>query len=659
MAKKTVTDKQYRQMLAARQGRSGGRFMSLPPEKKVGFKPPTAPPSPPQSQSKDVGLIEALRQQRAAMGFGGGELEQYVIGGDGRGIRSRIESYVKQNKNEFDPSDPTGVAAYELLQEAANLSEESLKASTVDAKQIYNKIQFLRTLAQRTRGSQSGVATQLEQIIAPVEIQLRRRTSFSSYVNEQIKNFRRTLPERLVSRIPVVGKFLGMFLRQRREATEELERYSERLGERISERSGKGSIGSMRESRGGTRAADIPGLIEGNEDGPNRGMISTLGAIYKEVVKIRTMMEPKPTPDSDVAELRARESELEASKIGEKGIKETTKSLKGAGGVGGFLSDVLSNTLGSALGSTTGGLISGLLTKSIPIILGAITGIVSALAGALSVVLSTLLYGLVAAIGLLIGGALAYTVNLLIDKIAGTNLAELMFNADTWTFGDMFRDANHDRKVEEGKKQQDLAIKRADRQAIEANDIRRLPDLVLQNKISEADALMLLSRSEREMAEDDQTRLIRQQIIKAGEVSRLKTSQDTKELLYKVKTAAPGTGLIQTSAGTFKLDENGNIKANVVVNPQLAEVEKRLPTYLQDNSMIKAARQLEMEKEFRQLAPSVSPVNQTGPQSAAPVINSPNVQTSVKTVVNNYNDDIRIRDNEPTLRQMQRDSIFA
>ena len=64
-------------------------------------------------------------------------------------------------------------------------------------------------------------------------------------------------------------------------------------------------------------------------------MISTLGAIYKEVVKIRTMMEPKPTPDSDVAELRARESELEASRIGEKGIKETTKSLKGAGGVGG------------------------------------------------------------------------------------------------------------------------------------------------------------------------------------------------------------------------------------------------------------------------------------------------------------------------------------
>jgi hypothetical protein len=166
MAKKSVTQKELRQMYAARQGRKGGRFLPLSPEMKVGYAKPSVQ-STQNTPSDMIGLLEAIRAQRAAMGFGTGELEQLVIG-ETSGVRARINAYIRENRDQFDVTNPAGAAAYELLQEAASLSEESMKASTADAKQIYQKLIFIRKIAQRTRGNQSAIAGDLDRIIAPI-----------------------------------------------------------------------------------------------------------------------------------------------------------------------------------------------------------------------------------------------------------------------------------------------------------------------------------------------------------------------------------------------------------------------------------------------------------------------------------------------------------
>jgi hypothetical protein len=273
-------------------------------------------------QPKEIGLLESIGIRRKEMGFETSELDKYVVGMEGqKGVRSTVEDYISQNRSRFLGQDPAAAAARELMDEATQLSEQSIGASYDEAKRIYAKIKFIRELAKKTQGEQSDIAAKLDEIVAPVEEQLKKRTSFQEFIKEKAQSFRKTLPERLASKIPVVGGILGEFLKQRRETQEELERYSGGLQRSIARRGKRNADIDIyaggripRQMSGGTRASDIPGLISGRED-------TTLGSIYKEISEIRKLLVEQFKPQTK--ELSDREAELESL-----GIKPTPASEK-------------------------------------------------------------------------------------------------------------------------------------------------------------------------------------------------------------------------------------------------------------------------------------------------------------------------------------------
>jgi hypothetical protein len=176
---------------------------------------------------------------------------------------------------------PLMVSAATLLNEAKNLSIDAEFAESEEAKKIYAKIQVIRKLAQRSADS-AAVTEKIDSAIKPVEEQLRKKASFAEFVRERVQEFRKTLPERLVSRIPVVGGLLGGFLRQRREAQEEMSDYERQLLRRGSGGFGGGGRGML----GG-----MGGLAERERQfETTRGAVfptKTIEAIYKEIVAIR------------------------------------------------------------------------------------------------------------------------------------------------------------------------------------------------------------------------------------------------------------------------------------------------------------------------------------------------------------------------------------
>ena len=255
---------------------------------------------------EQVDFLQAIAKMRAGMGVETPELEKIVIGRGGRpGIRSVLQDYINANADKFNVEDPAGAAAFQLLEESVKLAEGSLGASHDEAKKIYAKLRFIRELAKKTQGEQSAIANQLDSVIAPIEEQLKKRTSFSEFIKEKVQDFRKTLPERLVSKIPVVGGLLGQFMRQKRESKEELERFSGEIQESISRKGRRGADlflpGAKRNQPrivGGTRASDIPGLLGGESAlqkrerefetrGPFAFPIRTFQAIQKDVESIK------------------------------------------------------------------------------------------------------------------------------------------------------------------------------------------------------------------------------------------------------------------------------------------------------------------------------------------------------------------------------------
>ena len=325
MAKKSVSQKDYKRMLAARQQRVGGRFGTLKPEYTSSSTPatqmPANAPSMEAETAEQVNFLQAIIEMRKKMGVETSALEEYVVGTASQmGVRSIVEQFIKENREKFDQEDPAGAAAFELMEETVVLSEQSLKASRDEAKAIYAKLRFIKGLAEKTQGKQSQIAKKLEEIIAPVELQLKKRTSFSEMLREKAEDFKRTIPERIAARIPVIGGFLSQALREKRTQEEDLERYTGLLQEQISRKGrvsggldirGTGSRGRM--SSGAATLAALGGStaqkIFGME--PNKGVTSTLGAIYKDIHAIRSLLEENIKPESDIKELLSRESEFE------------------------------------------------------------------------------------------------------------------------------------------------------------------------------------------------------------------------------------------------------------------------------------------------------------------------------------------------------------
>ena len=308
----------------------------------------TATMDPPKSVEKTeknistkIGLLESLKAQRQAQGYKSDELEDYIIGtSKQQGVRSTVEDYIRENRDKFNQDDPAGAAAYQLMEETVALSEASLDASHEEAKRIYAELNFIRELAKKTQGDQGEIAKKLQEIIAPVEAQLKKKSSFKAFLMEKASDFKKTIPERIASKIPVIGGLLGDFFQQKRVSREKMERYTGGLQKQISRRGRRGEgldISSPSAPKGqgfsdigGTPAADIPGMFAsyGSPQSPSNvtGINSTLGELLKEVSEIRKLLQNKFAPESDTAELTTRESELEGKKDSEEG-----ESKKGSG----------------------------------------------------------------------------------------------------------------------------------------------------------------------------------------------------------------------------------------------------------------------------------------------------------------------------------------
>ena len=721
MAKKTVTDREMRQMLASRQGRVGGRFAGLKPEFKT--PPVAAATNVPTSGAAETGrfdFLQAIINERKAMGIETSELEEYVVGtAQKQGVRSAVEAFIAENREQFNQDDPAGAAAYELMKEAVVLSEASMKASFDDSKKIYAQLQFLRKIAANAKDKNAALSKQMEDIIAPVEAQLKKRTSFAAFIKDKAESFKKTLPERLAAKVPVVGGLLSGFLRDKREAQESIELLSGRMQENVSRGGQKGKdldiddIGQPRKSggtemMGGTRASDIPGLDLG---GAGKGIPSTLGAIYKEVTKIRTIIESKFAPvESDATEIKAREAELEAKTGGGKVSEKAIKMVTGEKGGGGFLSSLLSNLLGSGLGPL---LAKGLVALA-PMILGAVgaigTALMAAIAGlgtAIAAIGSTLLAvaipALVATVGAAIGGGLAWLINSGIDAIFGTNLSELMMEKDTYTFGDVDRE----NKIAEQGKAADARIE-AQRNTPEytaamSQDPRMLPKLIRDKKITGSQALDALGEYESKYGAGEDTASIRNQILqvdpsatstKTGQFAAVNAAQSaTSAAAATIPSVSAGTGSAvasdqattvgvlsastpNTTAG-LQVDSSATSTKTgqfAAVNAaQSATAAATIPSVSAGTGSAVASDQAttvgvlsastpnttagKMLSQYSAEQAALSKAQAAGTATTAGTVNNSSVNTRVSNVVNNFNDDLRIRNNEPTQKQMQTFSL--
>jgi len=656
MAKKIVSDKQMRQMMASRQERVGGRFGGLKPE----FK------TPPVVAAKDVAVsdaavaekinfLQAILNERKAMGIETSELEEYVVGtAQKQGMRSVVETFISENREQFNQDDPAGAAAYELMKEAVVLSESSMKASFDDAKKIYAQLKFIRQVAANAKGKNSAIAKQMEAIIAPVEAQLKKRTSFAAFIKDKAESFKKTLPERLAAKVPVVGGLLSGFLRDKREAQESIELLSGRIQEQVSRGGQRGTdldISDIRQPRrgggtgmmGGTRASDIPGLDVG---GAGKGIPSTLGAIYKEVTKIRSIIESKFAPvESDATELKAREAELEG-KTGGKVSEKAIKMVTGEKGGGGFLSSLLSNLFGSGLGTllanglaALGPMIIGAIAAIGPALMAAIAGLGTVIAGIGSMLLTVAIPALVATVGAAIGGGLAWLINSGIDAIFGTNLAELMFDKDTYTFGDVDRE----NKIAEQGKAADARIE-AQRNTPEytaamSQDPRMLPKLISEKRITGSEGLDILSSFESKNGRGEDTDAIRARILEIdpkavgsniGSFAAVNAAQSATAAatIPSVSSAATSsTGSDQSTSVGVISSSSPNTTAGKMLNQYSAEQA------------------------------ALSNAQSAGTASVGGTVNNSSMNSNVSNVVNNFNDDLRIRNNEPTQKQMQTFSL--
>ena len=415
--------------------------------------PPKSVEETEKNISTKIGLLESLKAQRQAQGYKSDALEDYIIGtSEKQGVRSTVEDYIRENRDKFNQDDPAGAAAYELMEETVALSEASLDASHEEAKSIYAELNFIRELAKKTQGDQGEIAKKLQDIIAPVEAQLKKKSSFKAFLTEKASDFKKTIPERIASKIPVVGGILGDFLQQKRISREKMERYTGGLQKQISRKGRRGEgldIGAQKRQGfsdiGGTPAANIPGMLAGTaspqSSSPVTGTPSTLGELLKEVSEIRKLLQNKFAPESDTsdtAELQKRESELEglgaekpikgeAKKGG--GMLSSLRNMLGMGGGEGILSRIASGvgSIGTAiLGAPSLGMrglrgAGGLAMKG----LRGAGGLISKFGGkqSLEFLKTTSLYKDTASIGKSVSGVAKGALNLGKSAVSGTGQA--------------------------------------------------------------------------------------------------------------------------------------------------------------------------------------------------------------------------------------------
>jgi hypothetical protein len=587
--------------------------VSTPSTATATMDPPKSVMETEKDVSTKIGLLESLKAQRQAQGYKSDALEDYIIGtSKQQGVRSTVEDYIRENKEKFNQDDPAGAAAYELMEETVALSEASLDASHEEAKRIYANLNFIRELAKKTQGDQGEIAKKLQEIIAPVEAQLKKKSSFKAFLMEKASDFKKTIPERIASKIPVIGGILGDFFQQKRISREKMERYTGGLQKQISRRGRRGEgldisapsspsapKGQGFSDIGGTPAADVPGMFAsyGSPQSPSTatGINSTLGELLKEVSEIRKLLQNKFAPASDTEELTKRESELEGEKDSEEGGSKkgsgiVSKGFKAIAKLFGF-GDKKESSLAKAATSTAtstamdigkealkiggGGAVAGGAYAGGSALLGggagagagaaAGTGVgagagvgaggAAGAGGALASVGSALAVIGTALGGILIGGGVAYGINSAIDAAFGTNLAELMLQSDTYTGADIQRDAKFDRDVKISEAKQKNETSTPEYISKMSEDPRNLQKLVSEKKITGEQALAKLAEFEQKNGAGADTNVIRENITNTMNAKPL--VEDGKTKPAKIADATSG------STTAVKAGESATATANI------------------------------------------------------------------------------------------------
>jgi hypothetical protein len=206
-----------------------------------------------------------------------------------------------------------------------------------------------------------------------------------------------------------------------------------------------------------------------------------------------------------------------------------------------------------------------------------------------------------AAGGAALGLGAAYMINKGVDMAFGTDLSERMFDADTWTFGDMRRDAAREEMGKRIAAEQQRQANSPEVIRSMSKDWRNLPKMVQDKKISGTEALNILSLFESQNGAGPDTESVRQRILK---------------LDPNAKETTP----------------RGSVITNTINNPAQQTI----------NALDQANDQLKAEKLE---ASSVSGGNST---VIAPTT------TNNNTTVNNNSGNSGVRNNDPTLKAAER-----
>lgn len=693
------------------------------PQSATPAPPPTpsaAPPSQPaaQPQPQSVNLLEALGLQRREMGFETSSIEEYVTGGRNRkGVRDVLQDFIDANAEKFNAEDPAAMAAFELMESAAKLSDESLNASQEEAVRIYAKLKFIRDLANKTQGEQSEVAEQLKTIIEPIEKQMKERASFRGFLKEKIQDFRKTLPERLVSKIPVVGGLLGDFFKQKRLNQEELEAFSTTIQRDVARRgrlTGNLSLpGTGRRQRGGvgpvggTRASDIPGLgatTSGLEERENvfetrraeAFPTATLKSIYKEVVTIRKNVEKIAKSkgaggegglmDTIQDRLFGRKSRfgrlLRRGKIGARrlmrGIKRGAGRLFGRffgrntkagrllrrGRIGGKM---LMRSAGRGIGRMASGVGSGISRAASAV--GRGLGSVASTAGrGISGAASTVGRG-IGSVASSAGGWLSRAWGSVSGAVSNLNPAKALGGAIKSGAGKVAKGIISIPGIG--------ALLSAAMGAFDIASIKKDPDLSPEEKKEQIGKRLVGTLGEvlgsigggvlgSLIPGIGQTGIgtILGSMGGAwvgGKIAELLADAIGGKGIYDMVASIPGIGSLIEVGGAE--DQKEKTAAEQQVNKTTTGAEGQL-VETQATGTISApatpnttvgrmANQLSAE----QAALSEAQAAATGTATATPVSNNSVVQTKINNTTNNFNDDLRIRNNEPTLKTMQMASL--
>jgi hypothetical protein len=341
----------------------GGRFAST----KAPASTPIAPPPPPEVKSaeaeveKKIGILEALLEKQQKLSGGDTELSRAVLGKNGtKGVRSQIEDLVRKNRESLqDLDDPNNAANFAVIESALALSERAVRSK--DRKEqvdIYNKLKFIREVAEKTTGDKSDITKKIAEIIKPVEGVLKSKTGFVAFAKERLTSKLKAAPEAIVRQIPLVGGLLGDYLQEKRAGREELEGYAGRRIESISQAGSKqNELERILQGRGGV--GGIGGIGGVGKIPPFRGA-STIGSMVGGAAGAGLAglaTGESSTLGQIAADVRAIKEGIIGKKSGTEALKEKEKAIKDMAGV--TKADEKQKGLFGGLGKTLSGMLGG------------------------------------------------------------------------------------------------------------------------------------------------------------------------------------------------------------------------------------------------------------------------------------------------------------